>query len=146
MGVMQYYIDKLMGTHILVVDDDDFNLEVAKITLQQAGVQVTLANSGLEALKHLELRPFDCVLMDYQMPVMDGVETTQKIRSNPNFSDIRVIACTSNTSPADRERYVLAGMSTVVAKPYTAKQLFEALIGQLDVQVDRGQHHHQDAN
>jgi CheY-like chemotaxis protein len=128
----------LRGTHILVVDDDDFNLEFAKVVLDQVGANVSFASNGLDALRLLQLLEFDCVLMDYQMPVMNGIETTLSIRSDPKVSGMRVIACSSQASPTDRAKYLSAGMNDVVAKPYAAEQLLGSILGQLGYHNDRG--------
>ncbi|MBB1077589.1 response regulator [Rhodoferax sp. 4810] len=115
------------------MDDDHFNLEIAQCTLGGCGVRVTTASSGFEALEALNAGRFDCVFMDFQMPVMDGIETTMKIRASSRFSSTCVIGLTSNTSPRDRERYLCAGMNDVVGKPYRVEQLIDALVRNLDL-------------
>ncbi|MDD5471493.1 MAG: ATP-binding protein [Sideroxydans sp.] len=120
-------LEKIKGAHILVVDDNVFNLEVAEDFLLGAGAVVSTCSNGKEALALLHLQHFDCVLMDVQMPVMDGIEAVQKMRAEPSLRDVRVIGLTANASKEDTERYLSAGMDDVIVKPFKYQMLFTTL-------------------
>lgn len=118
---------KLKGSRILLVDDNDFNREVAVDFLQSAGTEVITSSNGKEAIELIRRQRFDCVLMDVQMPVMDGVEAVQLIRKDPAIKHVRVIALTANASREDRERYLAAGMDDVIIKPFNYQTLFTTI-------------------
>ncbi|WP_312526531.1 PAS domain S-box protein [Paracoccus sp. (in: a-proteobacteria)] len=124
----------LRGSRVLVVDDNLFNLEVAKDFLELAGVQVTTAESGFEALDRLEASRFDVVLMDMQMPEMDGLETTRRIRNNPALHDLPVIALTAQAGVEDREATLLVGMSAHLTKPIDEKLMYSTIVTVLEEQ------------
>ena len=110
-----------------MVDDNSFNLELAQVMLEGAGAQVTLAGDGVQALDSLAQRRFDCVLMDVQMPVLDGIEATQRIRQDPGLAGLPVIAMTANALLEDRSRCLDAGMDDVLTKPVDPPVLFAVL-------------------
>jgi PAS domain S-box-containing protein len=116
-------LDALRGSDILVVDDSSFNQEVAQGILESAGVTVMLANDGLQALNFLRECSFDCVLMDVQMPTMDGLEATRRIRADPRLSRLAVIGLTANANREDHVRCFEAGMDAVLTKPIDPEQL-----------------------
>ena len=119
---------RLKGARVLLVEDNEMNQEVAQDILQEAGIAVRVANDGQEALEILELdRQFDAVLMDMQMPRMDGVTAMQVIRQNPNMRELPVIAMTANALPEDRQRCIEAGMVDYIAKPINVGVLFATL-------------------
>jgi signal transduction histidine kinase/HPt (histidine-containing phosphotransfer) domain-containing protein/ActR/RegA family two-component response regulator len=118
---------KIHGARILLVDDNVFNLEVAADFLLSAGADVRTAGNGKEAIDLLHRQRFDCVLMDVQMPVMDGIEAVRQIRRDPAIDDVRVIAMTANASREDRARYLGAGMDDVIVKPFKYQTLFTTL-------------------
>ncbi|MCB1957693.1 MAG: response regulator, partial [Rhodocyclaceae bacterium] len=93
----------LAGCRVLLAEDNDFNQQVAAEMLEQAGVKVFLASNGLEALQVLDTEAVDCVLMDVQMPRMDGHEATRRIRRRPGLEHLCVIAMTANASNEDRQ-------------------------------------------
>lgn len=107
----------LQGLRVLLAEDNELNRQVATELLEQAGARVTPAGNGQEALDRLAEGVFDCVLMDMQMPEMDGLEATRRLRANPACSALPVIAMTANASAQDRERCLAAGMNDFVAKP-----------------------------
>jgi two-component system sensor histidine kinase/response regulator len=119
---------RLHNARILVVEDNSFNQQIAKEFLEAAGAQVTIADNGARALQSLgEERRFDVVLMDVQMPVMDGHEATRRIRANPSLRDIPVIALTANTLPADRLACMNSGMNDFEAKPIDPEHLYATI-------------------
>ena len=116
--------------NVLLVEDNAINQALAKALLQRMGHEVTAVNHGKEALQALSMRTFDCVLMDCQMPVMDGFEATRQIRGGQSGvlqPHIRVIAMTANAMVGDRERCLECGMDDYVAKPIKVPLLKEAL-------------------
>ncbi len=119
----------LRGASVLLVEDNEINQQVAEEILGQAGLQVTAANHGREGVEALAARPeaFDVVLMDIQMPVMDGYAAAQEIRKDPRFEALPIIAMTANAMAGDREKALAAGMNDHVSKPIDVKQLFEVL-------------------
>jgi signal transduction histidine kinase/CheY-like chemotaxis protein len=117
------------GARILLVEDNQINQQVAREILEGAGAQVSIANDGREGVDALKARPeaFDVVLMDIQMPVLDGYAATREIRKDARFKDLPVIAMTANAMAGDRERALEAGMNDHVAKPIDVTALFEVL-------------------
>lgn len=121
------------GVSILLVEDDPFNQEVASAFLEKLGAAVSLAQHGKEALDLLRQQRFDCVLMDIQMPVMDGLEAIRLVRSDPVLAGLRVIAMTANASNRDRERFLAAGMNDFIGKPFKFATLYATLVKWLPV-------------
>ena len=117
----------LAGARILLVEDNSINQELACDLLHRAGIAVEVAADGREALAALERDRFDAVLMDCQMPVMDGYETTRALRLRPGLQDLPVIAMTANAMAGDREKVLAAGMNDHVAKPFHVDELFATL-------------------
>ncbi len=134
--------------HILLVEDNKFNVDLAQIMLEGAGHQVTVALSGLQALRALLESRFDLILMDVQMPEMDGIMATRLIRSCESGRDecppeyremvqvlaarlkggrLPIIAMTANAMSDDREKCVEAGMDDYISKPYNPDEIFSAL-------------------
>jgi PAS domain S-box-containing protein len=115
---------------ILLVEDNVVNQKVATVMLTKMGILVDAVTNGAEALKALETTPYDLVLMDVQMPEMDGFETTREIR-NPDSGvpnkDIPVIAVTAHAMSGDRERCLQAGMNDYITKPISSQQLFKVI-------------------
>ena len=118
----------IRGARILLVEDNEINQQVAQELLEQAGFRVEIANHGQEALDMLEVGAYDCVLMDVQMPVMDGFTATGRIREQPRFEDLPVLAMTANATVEDREKALAAGMNDHIAKPINPRALFSALL------------------
>jgi PAS domain S-box-containing protein len=117
----------LAGSAILLVEDNPFNQQVARELLEDAGASVVVAGNGREALALMRAReegaPFGCVLMDVQMPVMDGFEATRRIRADTRLKDTRVIAMTANAGLEDQARCLAAGMDEFVTKPVAPESL-----------------------
>ena len=118
----------VQGAQILLVEDNQINQQVASELLELTGFFVDIANHGQEALDMLEKKAYDCVLMDVQMPVMDGYTATGKIRENSKFHDLPVLAMTANATLEDRDRSLKAGMNEHIAKPIRTEILFAALL------------------
>ena len=114
---------RLDGCAVLLVEDNPFNQQVARELLEQAGAMVAVANNGLEALAAMARQAFDCVLMDVQMPLMDGLEATRRIRLDPALKDTLVVAMTANAGVDDRARCLAAGMNEFLAKPVVPELL-----------------------
>jgi len=121
------YQPALDGACILLVEDNVFNQQVASEFLKDAGARVSIAAHGQEALDLMWRERFDCVLMDVQMPVMDGLEATRRMRADPALADIQVIAMTANAGNEDRQRCLAAGMDYFITKPISPEELYRAL-------------------
>jgi polar amino acid transport system substrate-binding protein len=117
-------IDSLRGARILLVEDNEMNQELAFELLTTNGMSATLANNGAEALARLEEKAFDGVLMDCQMPVMDGYEATRRIRQQDRFKQLPILAMTANAMVGDREKVLAAGMNEHISKPINVNELF----------------------
>jgi PAS domain S-box-containing protein len=133
---------RLAGLRLLVVEDNMLNRQVADELLTGEGAQVTLAEGGLEGVSRVmaEKVPFDVVLMDIQMPDIDGLEATRRIRSYPRFAALPIVAMTANASNTDREACLAAGMNDHVGKPIDLEQLIATLLfqaGRDDSQASR---------
>ncbi|MBY1009996.1 two-component system sensor histidine kinase/response regulator SagS [Pseudomonas aeruginosa] len=111
------------NTRVLLVEDNPVNQLVAKGLLHKLGCQVWIAEHGLNALKMLEEHPIDLVLMDCNMPVMDGYEATRQIRDSGRWGGLPIIALTANALPDERERCRAAGMDDYLAKPFHRDEL-----------------------
>ncbi|MBF0171277.1 MAG: response regulator [Nitrospinae bacterium] len=112
---------------ILVVEDNTVNQKVATTMLRRFGCEPTVAANGQEALDLLNRLPFDLVLMDCQMPVMDGYEATRRLRQRPESVELPVVAMTANAMQGDREKCLAAGMSDYLSKPIDLASLQTAL-------------------
>jgi signal transduction histidine kinase len=121
-------VRKIRGLKVLVVEDNAINQMLAEELLGTvAGAEVTLAENGREALDRLERDRFDVVLMDVQMPVMDGITATREIRRQPRFDRLPIIAMTANALQRDREQSLAAGMNDQINKPFEPVELFSVL-------------------
>ena len=119
------WMKQLSGARILLTEDNEMNQELAMELLSQAGIRVTIANHGQEALDILVKDPhFDGVLMDCQMPIMDGYTATREIRKLPQFAKLPIIAMTANAMAGDREKVLEAGMWDHIAKPLNVQAMF----------------------
>lgn len=117
----------IQGANLLLVEDNEINQQVAQELLENAGLTVRIANDGQQAIDAINEESFDAILMDLQMPVMDGFEATKIIRSQQALDDLPIIAMTANAMAGDRERCLEAGMNDHVAKPIDVKELFDVL-------------------
>ncbi|NWD52859.1 response regulator, partial [Pseudomonas gingeri] len=112
---------------ILLVEDNPVNQLVAKGMLGKLGCEVTVAAHGGEALSQLEQKDFDMVLMDCNMPVMDGYEASRQIRRSGRWPHLPIVALTANAMPEERERCRAAGMNDYLAKPFRREELMALL-------------------
>jgi two-component system sensor histidine kinase/response regulator len=116
------------GRLILLVEDNEVNQLVASKILKKAGLEVKIANNGLEALKSLEKDHFDLVLMDIQMPEMDGLTATREIRKMERFKDLPIVAMTAHAMTGDKDLSLAAGMNDHVTKPIDIPEFFKTLV------------------
>jgi CheY-like chemotaxis protein len=115
--------------YVLLAEDNAINQRVALRLLERLGYRADVAANGLEVLDALERQPYDVVLMDIQMPEMDGMEATRHIRNRwPGANRPRIIAMTAHAMQGDRERYLEAGMDDYISKPVRLEELVEALL------------------
>lgn len=134
---------RLTGLHILLAEDNIINQQIAVEVLEADGAKVSVANNGQEAIEYLiqHSRPdqsshVDLILMDLQMPVMDGITATQKIRTELKLSTLPIIAMTANAMASDRDACLRAGMNDHIGKPFDAQHLIQIICqytGQCDV-------------
>lgn len=128
---------ELNSATVLVVDDNALNLEIACALIAHHGVAVDAASSGKEAIAKLQNATYAMVFMDMQMPELDGLETTRRIRHmgrsglHPWLADIPIVAMTANAMPADRQRCLKAGMNDHLPKPIAPEQLRQCLMRHL---------------
>ena len=125
--VGQDLLEELSGACILLVEDNIFSQQVGQELLEEAGATVVIANNGREAIDMMLKQRFDCVLMDVQMPVMDGFEATRMIRTDPRLRDALVIAMTANAGRDDQKRCLEAGMNEFITKPISPTVLFQVI-------------------
>ena len=116
-----------MSVTVLVVDDDEDNALIASEILLSRGFDVRVANDGPSALKSLEERRPDVVLLDVMMPVMDGMEVLERIRANPRNAGLPVILVTAKTQDADVLAGYKSGADYYITKPFTARQLLHGI-------------------
>jgi len=121
------------GRRVLLVEDNEINRQVARELLVMAGLEIVEAHNGYDALEKLAASEFDAVLMDVQMPELDGVETVKMIRSQEHLRRLPVIAMTAHAMLGDRERFLECGMSDYIAKPIEEAELLGVLARWIDV-------------
>jgi CheY-like chemotaxis protein len=124
---LQAHQSKLRGARLLLVEDNAVNQELARELLCRAGIVVTVAEDGAQALDILTRDSFDGVLMDCQMPVMDGYTATALVRRQEALRDLPVIAMTANTMVGDRDKALAAGMNDQIGKPIRIEEMFATL-------------------
>ena len=120
------------GVRVLVADDDPVNLEIARLQLELAELIVDTAEDGAEAVAKVEQTPYEVIFMDMQMPNLNGLEATQRIRQLPECRNIPIIALTANAFAEDKERCFNIGMNEVLVKPFDPEILFSTLLRALN--------------
>lgn len=122
--------DRFKNIHVLVVDDSEMNLLVIKMIFKKLGISYDTAEGGQDALQQIEKKKYDLVLTDIQMPEMDGMELTRRIRANTDLkkSKIPVIAITGQISPDFHEMYLAAGLNDYLIKPISEMELKEKIL------------------
>ena len=121
------FAQNIVGAEILLVEDNKINQQIAVELLELAGLVVTVANNGKIAVETVKNKIFDAVLMDIQMPVMDGYEATQTIRQDNKNVDLPIIAMTANAMSGDRDKCLAAGMNDHLAKPINPQEVYKTL-------------------
>ena len=127
LGPSAEHLGRLQGARVLLVEDNGFNQQVAMELLAAMGVQVTLAVDGQDALEAVKSRAFDLVLMDLQMPVMDGYEATRRLREDPACAHLPILAMTAHAMAQERERCRVLGMNDYITKPINPGDLAATL-------------------
>ncbi len=117
-------IEKLRGSKVLLVEDNEINQELTIELLSSHGINVVLAENGREALELLKENRFDGVLMDHMMPVMDGYTATRRIREQPQLRALPIIAMTASAMAGDREKAMATGMNDHITKPVNVNEMF----------------------
>ncbi|OUS31043.1 hypothetical protein A9Q98_03550 [Thalassotalea sp. 42_200_T64] len=120
-------INELQGAHILAVEDNEVNQELIIGLLTNNGISCSIANNGKEAIEMIENEFFDGVLMDCQMPIMDGYTASKKLRENPEFAKLPILAMTANAMAGDREKALDAGMNDHIPKPINVAAMFQTM-------------------
>ncbi len=121
-------LSSIQSARILLVEDNEINQQVAIELLQDAGFYVDLAEDGQVGVDKVRVNSYDLILMDMQMPVMDGITATLEIRGDVRFGDLPIVAMTANAMAGDRDRCLAAGMNDHVAKPIAPVALFKTLL------------------
>ncbi|MEO5378148.1 MAG: response regulator [Magnetococcus sp. DMHC-6] len=130
----EHALQPIPGTKILLVEDNRINQQIAVELLEGYGFIVTIANNGIEAVNAVQNNPFDAVLMDIQMPEMDGLEATRMIRMDPKFEKLPILAMTAHAMAGDREISSSAGMNDYITKPIDPDRLLSTLMQWTSVQ------------
>ncbi|MGN7612388.1 response regulator [Magnetococcales bacterium HHB-1] len=126
---------------ILLVEDNEINQQIAIELIEKTGAVVTLAENGREALDRLQERSFDLVFMDIQMPVMDGLEATRRIRQMSQYQHIPIVAMTAHAMTGERERSLKVGMNDHLAKPIEPQKLYDVISCYLKRDLDKLSEH-----
>ncbi|MBF0623607.1 MAG: response regulator [Magnetococcales bacterium] len=118
----------LRGARLLLAEDNEINSQVAVAILERAGLQVHAVPNGLQAVAAVDREHFDGVLMDLQMPEMDGLEATRRLRADPRHAGLPILAMTANAMASDRDICLQAGMNDHIPKPFEPETLFQTLL------------------
>jgi signal transduction histidine kinase/CheY-like chemotaxis protein len=124
----------IYGARVLLVEDNEINQQVAKEILESAGLNVSLAENGQEGVSAVRENNYDAVLMDIQMPVMNGYEATREIRKDERFKDLPIIAMTAHAMAGDEDKSLQSGMNGHITKPIDPDQMFATLLKWIEPQ------------
>jgi len=127
-GMAEAELAALRGARVLLAEDNELNRQVATELLRDAGLRVDVAHDGQQAVEMARAKPYDIVLMDMQMPVLDGIDATRTLRRDPSLATLPIVAMTANAMEADRQRCLEAGMNGFVSKPIEPEELWRALL------------------
>jgi CheY-like chemotaxis protein len=127
-AVMDKEMGKVYPLRILLAEDNQVNQKLAMRILDQMGYRADIASNGIEAIESIERQLYDVILMDVQMPEMDGLDATRNIRKLTQVTQPHIIAMTANAMEGDREMCIAAGMNDYVSKPIRVNELVEALL------------------
>ena len=127
-NVIENYRAALINSRVLLVEDNDINLELAIELLRDVGIEPDFARNGREGWDKVKENTYDCVLMDIQMPEMDGLTATRKIREEERFDKLPILAMTAHAMKGEREKSLSAGMNDHITKPIDPHILYNALI------------------
>jgi CheY-like chemotaxis protein len=116
------------GKRVLVAEDEPVNGEIAQMLLEHVGLVVELAENGRVAVEKAAVQGYDLVLMDVQMPLVDGMEATRQIRRLPGCAQVPILAVTANAFAGDRERCLAAGMNDFISKPVSPEVMYATLL------------------
>jgi CheY-like chemotaxis protein len=125
------------GTRILLADDEPVNLEVSRFFLEGSGLVVDMARDGIEAIDRARVTDYAVILMDVQMPRLDGLAATRQIRALPGYRDTPILAMTANAFIEDKARCLEAGMNDTLIKPFDPDMLFSTLLRHLERAIKR---------
>ena len=128
MGPADKVLKKIRGARVLLAEDNEINQQVAREMLEGLGLIVTIAGNGIEAVRAVQGAAYDAVLMDIQMPEMNGFEVTAEIRRDPRFRELPIIAMTAHAMAEDRDKSLRAGMNDHITKPIDPEQLYSILL------------------
>lgn len=129
--------DALRGKVVLLAEDNEINQLVAIEILESFGLRVVVVGNGIEAVKAAFATPFDAILMDIQMPEMDGMEATRRIRAEARLDNTPVIAMTAHAMTGDHEKSLLAGMQAHITKPVNPEKIFNTLLHWIQVYEEK---------
>jgi two-component system, cell cycle response regulator DivK len=127
-----------MIARILIIEDNPANLELAKYLLEAGGYTILTAMNGVEGLELAQRERPDLVVSDLQMPLMDGYEVLQKLRSNPDLQSIPVIAVTAFSMPGDKNKVLLKGFNGYISKPIVPETFIQQVEAFLPVDLRAG--------
>jgi len=119
------------GRRVMVVDDEPVNLEIGRELLDAVGLEVDTAEDGAQAVAKARERRYAAILMDMQMPTLNGIDATRLIRQLPGYGNVPVIAVTANVLAESVAAYKAVGAHTCLAKPFNPSQLYSILLGEL---------------